>query len=221
MAKVIFLLLTLITLGNNALVGKNTNFNYYSAEDSIKIIEKVYLHVDRDLYSPGDDIWFKGYLINAINRFLTDHSHNLHFELISPDSKIIDSRIIRINEGLGNGDFQLSKTLRSGKYRLRAYTNYMRNFGDQQFFSKEISVINPSDADKIYSDSTGEYLVNKLEISFFPEGGSLVEDVPSVVGFKAVNNSGEGCDVTGELHSATGELISTFKSAHKEWAHSL
>ena len=87
-----FFLLMLTTLWNSVLMGKITNSRYFSTEDSIRTIEKVYLHVDRDMYSPGDNIWFKGYLIDATNRLLTDHSHNLHVELISPDSKIIDTR---------------------------------------------------------------------------------------------------------------------------------
>jgi hypothetical protein len=56
---------------------------------------------------------------------------------------------------------------------------------------------------------------NKFEVSFFPEGGSLVDNVPSVVGFKAVNASGSSCDVSGEVYSSTGELVTTFKSVHK------
>jgi hypothetical protein len=208
-----FFLLMLTTLWNSVLMGKITNSRYFSTEDSIRTIEKVYLHVDRDIYSPGDNIWFKGYLIDATNRLLTDHSHNLHIELISPDSKIIDTRIVRLEEGLGNGDLQLPKTMKSGQYSLRAYTNYMRNFGDQLFFIKDITIINSSTSGKDFIDSV-TIAKNKLEVSFFPEGGSLVENVPSVVGFKAVNNSGASCDVSGELFSSTGELVTTFKSVH-------
>lgn len=29
--------------------------------------EKVYLHLDRSFYAPGDDIWFKACLVNAQN----------------------------------------------------------------------------------------------------------------------------------------------------------
>jgi hypothetical protein len=213
MSKAIFLLM-LTTFCNSILTGNNTNSQYYSTEDSIKIIEKVYLHVDRDMYSPGDNIWFKGYLIDATDRLLTDHSHNLHVELISPDSKIIDSRIVRLEEGLGNGDFQLPEIMKSGRYIIRAYTNYMRNFGDQLFFIKDITIINSSTSGKDFIDSV-TIAKNKLEASFFPEGGSLVDNVPSVVGFKAVNNSGASCDVSGELFSSTGELVTIFKSIHK------
>ena len=131
-----------------------------TVNDSLRIIEKVYLHVDRDTYYPGDNIWFKAYLVEATDRLLSNHSMNLHVDLISSDSKIIGSRIIKLTDGLGNGDFQLPGKLSSGRYRLRAYTNYMRNFGDELFFNKEITIINSSDADKLLSDSI-TYIKNK------------------------------------------------------------
>ena len=185
-----------------------------SSNDSLNIVEKVYLHIDRDSYYPGDDIWFKAYLIDASDRLLSIHSSNLHVELISPALKIIDNRIIKLDKGLGNGDFHLAEKLQSGRYRLRAYTNYMRNFGDQLFFNKDITVINSSDAIKEFSDSA-DYNRNKPEISFFPEGGSLVDNVTSLVAFKAVDYHGYGYYVSGEIYSSAGDIVTTFKSTHK------
>lgn len=185
-----------------------------SLPDSLSIIEKVYLHTDRTTYYPGDDIWFKAYLIDATEKLLTNNSTNLHVELISPDQKIIDSHIVRLDNGLGNGDFQLSKKIQSGKYRLRAYTNYMRNFGDQLFFNKDITIINSSDALKAFSDSIN-YIGNKPEISFFPEGGSLIDNVTSLVAFKAVDATGKGCGISGKVYSSHGDTVASFNSAFK------
>ena len=56
---------------------------------------------------------------------------------------------------------------------------------------------------------------NKLEISFFPEGGSLVDGVPSVVAFKVTDAYGRGCDVTGEIFTSDGEFVTAFRSSHK------
>lgn len=167
MRKISLSLVTLIALYNPVSICTNINYQSYAGDDSLKIVEKVYLHTDRDCYYPGDDIWFKAYLIDASYRLLSNHSNNLHVELISPASKIIDSHIIRLNEGLGNGDFRLPENLKSGRYRLRAYTNYMRNFDDQLFFNKDITIINSSDNVEVFFDNT-KYIKNKLEISFFP-----------------------------------------------------
>jgi hypothetical protein len=178
------------------------------------IAEKVYLSTDRDTYFPGDDIWFKAYLVDGTDLLLGDHSKNLHVELISPTSGIVDSRIIRMENGLGNGDFRLPELIHSGTYQIRAYTNYMRNFGDKLFFIKEFKVINTVDAIKTFND-TSDFSKPGLELQFFPEGGSLVDSVASTVAFKAVDSKGFGCDVRGQVYSSTGELITSFASTHK------
>ncbi|MBK7626134.1 MAG: carboxypeptidase-like regulatory domain-containing protein [Bacteroidales bacterium] len=184
-----------------------------SDDQTAELAEKVYLHTDRDYYNLGDDIWFKAYVINDLTNVLSDSSRNLHVELISPSFEIIDSRTIRLDNGLGNGDFTLSDNLLSGTYRIRAYTNYMRNFGDKLFFNKDISIINSNDTASSTSDAIN-YINRSLEISFFPESGSLVDNVTSVVAFKAENATGSGCDVSGEVYSSAGDLITTFRSTH-------
>ena len=180
--------------------------------DSLSLIEKVYLHTDRSTYYIGEDIWFKAYLIDARDHSLTNHSQNLYVELISPALKIISSRIIRLDDGLGNGDFKLPNDISSGRYKIRAYTNYMRNFNNQLFFNKEIVVLNSTDSAKI-SDHV-KYVENRIQLSFFPEGGSMVDNVSSIVAFKAINSLGKGCNVIGKIYSSNGDLITTFRSTH-------
>ncbi len=177
------------------------------------VIEKVYLHTDRDYYLPGDTLWFKAYLIDASEMMLSDHSRNLHVEIISPEAVITDSRTVRIMNGLGNGDFILSENLKSGTYYLRAYTNYMRNFGGQLFFTREIRIAGNPDSSVMepYSARPGS---NALHLQFFPEGGSLVDEVTSVVGFKVTDVRGYGRDVTGVVYSGPGDSVTTFKSNH-------
>src|SRR5471032_50959 len=103
--------------------------------------EKVYLHTDRDVYTQGEDLWFKAYLVNAQNNKPISYSHNLYVELISPGLQITMRHALRLEDGLGNGDFKLPDTLSAGTYRLRAYTNWMRNFGDAFVFEKNIAVV--------------------------------------------------------------------------------
>ena len=142
--------LPLTTSGSTLIPDSLSTEEGAASVDSLKIIEKVYLHTDRTYYYPGNDIWFKAYLIDAYDRSLSDLSRNLHVELISPSGGIISDRIIRLDGGLGNGDFRLPDSLSSGRYRLRAYTNYMRNFSDQIFFNKEINIIASASATKLY-----------------------------------------------------------------------
>ena len=180
---------------------------------TLQLAEKVYLHLDRANYTCGDDIWFRAYVIDPSTNKLSVNTNNLHVELIAPESKILQSRILKISAGLGNGDFLLSDSVPSGIYRIRAYTNHMRNYGSDLFFLKEITVINPYD-DASALDKPEKNVENKLSISFFPEGGSLIDNVTSTVAFKAMDALGRGCDVTVELYSSAGELITEFRSKH-------
>ena len=213
MNKIRFFVVSLSLFFTQLSFGRSVHSQYPSVYDSVKIIEKVYLHVDRVSYYVGDDIWFKAYLIDATDRLLSTNSINLHVELISPDLKIIDRRVVKLDNGLGNGDIHLSVKLHSGRYILRAYTNYMRNYGDQSFFNKEITIVNASDAANTLSD-TIYYDRNKPDLSFFPEGGSLVENVTSAVAFKAVDDHGYVQEVSGDIYSSAGEKVTEFRSTH-------
>ena len=182
--------------------------------DSIGLVEKVYLHVDRDAYFPGDDIWFSAYLIDGTYGTLTSNSTNLHVELISPSNVIISGRIIRLARGLGNGDFHLPDTIKPGGYFLRAYTNYMRNFGEENFFIKRIVVLDPAGSKSgLHGNSPSPGA--KPEILFFPEGGSLVSGVSSVIAFSALDAAGADCQVAGEVFTNEGQPVASFKDFHK------
>lgn len=172
--------------------------------------EKAYLHIDREIYNPGEDIWFKAYVVDFTTNKPVAGISKLYVDLISPESKILQRRTIRISEGLGNGDFKLSDSIPSGKYYIRAYTNFMRNFGEEYFFNKEIYIVG-SNVETVFNDSI-QFVQDKLNIDFFPEGGSLIDNVVSVVAFKATNPLGKGVKVNGQVFSDKGEHVNDFQS---------
>lgn len=104
--------------------------------------EKVHLHFDKPFYATGDEIWFKAYVVNAESHNLSDLSKILNLDLINENDSITQSLRVRLNAGLGWGSFHLPDTLKAGNYRIRAYTNYMRNFDDAYFFDKTIPIGN-------------------------------------------------------------------------------
>ena len=188
-------------------------------------IEKIYLHTDKSIYFIGEDLWYKAYDVRASNNLLFDNSNILYVELISPDSKIIARNKTNIEIGLGQGDFQLVDSLgvKPGVYQLRAYTNWNRNFGEDFVFKKNIEII---DVFESYPKTNGaqnkatETLIasigkqNNYKVDFFPEGGSLIENVASIVGFKAVDSNGNPINVSGEIYNSDDELVTPFSSPH-------
>src|SRR5690606_3151295 len=104
--------------------------------------EKVYLHLDKPYYSIGDQIWFKAYLTVGNYNFLSSLSKILYVELINSDEEIAISVRLPVINGITFGDILLVDSLMEGDYRIRAYTNWMRNFDERYFFDKTIQVGN-------------------------------------------------------------------------------
>ncbi len=170
--------------------------------------EKIYLHLDRPSYWAGEDIWFKAYLLNSA---IPDC--NLYVELIHSSGEIIDKKILWAQNGLAYGDFHLEDTVSSGSYQIRAYTNWMRNFGDEWFFRKDIIILNLRD--KSIKSDFAELKSKEIDLQFFPEGGTFVAGVENKVAFKAVDKNGIGIPVEGEIVDDKGNRIITFKSSFK------
>lgn len=102
--------------------------------------EKVYLHTDKPYYAIGDEIWFKAYVVDAQNMGPTPQSNYLYVDLINSRDSIKKTLKINLIAGLGWGNFELKDSLKEGNYRLRAYTQWMRNFGETYFYDKIIKV---------------------------------------------------------------------------------
>jgi hypothetical protein len=168
--------------------------------------EKTYLHTDREYYATGEDIWFSAYLVNGRSANLTSTSNNLYVELISPAAEIVDRKVIRLEKGLGKGDFKLRDSIPAGWYQLRAYTNWMRNFDDLFIFQKKIYIHNE------LPNKVGSAVTLAESIHFFPEGGSLVKDITGLVAFKALDQQGNGIKVNGKILTANGDMIGGFDS---------
>lgn len=110
--------------------------------------EKVYLHLDRTYYASGDDIWFKSYVTIGNFNVLSQFSKLIYVELIGPDSKLIQSLRLSLSAGICFGDFSIPDDVPSGEYKVRAYTQWMRNFDEGYFFEKKIVILNPQVPEK-------------------------------------------------------------------------
>jgi len=110
-----------------------------------RLQERVYLHTDKPYYYPGEIIWFKGYMNYAEPALKDSLSKVLYVELINKQWGIVVSKMFPIQSGLVMGEFKLADSLEAGVYNLRAYTQWMRNFSDVNFFVKEIPVLNLTD----------------------------------------------------------------------------
>ena len=110
--------------------------------------EKIYLQLDGKVYTTDKNVWFKAIVTNAIEHSPTIFSGVLYVELIGPNEKIVEKKLIRIENGIGDGFFKLNKNLIEGFYLIRAYTEWDKNFGSDFFFQEYIQVFAPTSKEK-------------------------------------------------------------------------
>jgi hypothetical protein len=179
--------------------------------------QKIYIHTNKDNFIINETIWFAAYVVAADNKPDT-LSENLFVELISPESKIIYTHLLKLENGLANADFPVPDSLQNGIYQIRAFTEWMKNYDSDFFFTKEISIDNATN-NKISKDlflktKKTKRKSDNFSITFFPEGGELVYGIESKIAFKSVNYLGEGIEVNGVVKNNKNKTIIEFKSDH-------
>ncbi|MBU1371544.1 MAG: TonB-dependent receptor plug domain-containing protein [Bacteroidetes bacterium] len=167
------------------LIGSWGLFSFVQDEDPLKeliqkfqkyqntyVQEKVYLHTDKPYYAIGDDIWFKAYVVDAQTLTPTTESNILYVDLINGRDSVKKTLRIPLVAGFGSGNFELKDSLREGNYRLRAYTTWMRNFGEEYFFDRTIKIGN----------AWTNQVITTTNYQFKKEGNN--EDVTATINYK-------------------------------------
>jgi len=126
--------------------------------------EKVYLHMDKPYYALGDTIWFKGYLTIGSRHQLSALSGAVYVDLITEQDSLVRSLKLPVTSGMVMGDFILSDELKEGSYRIRAYTQWMRNAGPEYFFDRTFTV----------GDLLSHNIVTKADYGYKDESGKPV-----------------------------------------------
>jgi hypothetical protein len=90
--------------------------------------EKSYLHINKPYFYAGDFVWFKAYLGHRDISKADSLSKVVYVELVSPDLQVIQSRVLRADTVM-YGEFLLPASTDPGLYSIRAYTNWMLNYG--------------------------------------------------------------------------------------------
>ena len=189
--------------------------------------ERAYLQFDKPYYAAGDTIWFKAFVTLGDKHKLSDRGGILHIDLIDANNRVNQFIKLQLINGVAWGDFSLPDTLAAGNYRVRVYTQWMRNSGDDSFFENYIPigaakrkanvggvVKQPMQSPKQVAPTAIAQLPAKPDTHFFPEGGSLVAGMRSKVAFKAIGTDGLGIDVKGVITDNDNKEIFSFASAH-------
>jgi hypothetical protein len=102
--------------------------------------ERTFLMTDRFVYRPGEDVWFKGYVMSSL-KFQSDAlSQDLFIKLMNAKGEEIIFRRYPVKNKQVAGRFLVPRTLIPGKYWLVSYTGLMKNQNPKEAFRKEILI---------------------------------------------------------------------------------
>jgi hypothetical protein len=137
------LLLVLILSTNQLIFAQNKNpkqeFNILLSSNP----ETLFLHCNTTTFVTGETLQYKLYSLNPTAFATSPVSQIAYVELIGEDSKRIYIQKLHLENGIGQGDFFVPTTLKTGSYKLVAYTYWMLNKPITELFQLDLSIINP------------------------------------------------------------------------------
>ncbi|MCM4150445.1 hypothetical protein DHD05_02480 [Arenibacter sp. N53] len=131
----------------------------FNTSINTSVAEKIYLQLPSNAYALDQDIWFKAIVTGTENHIPSNLSRLLYVDLIGPNEQIVSHRLVKLTQGIGRGAFELNKNMTQGRYLIRAYTQWNRNFGDDFMFKANIDLFAPiqnNDKDPIEAMSVVE-----------------------------------------------------------------
>ncbi|MBC7914438.1 MAG: hypothetical protein H7Y07_09980, partial [Pyrinomonadaceae bacterium] len=101
-------------------------------------VYNLYVHLDKNIYSSSETIWFKAYLLSGSPL----KSTVLYIKILDREKKIVHEQKFPVYDIRSHGDIILPDSLTDGKYFLYAYTDMMMNFQPRDVFVQPIEIFN-------------------------------------------------------------------------------
>jgi hypothetical protein len=184
--------------------------NVFNQFRSHYLQDQLFVHTDKNSYVCGEILWFRIYYVDALYNRPGTISSMAYVEILDGNNLPVLQQKVSLKPGESNGSFILPLNMASGIYKFRAYTSWMKNDGPDYFFEKAVQIINPQN---LLPDTT-ILLKARLDIQFFPEGGNLVQDIESRIGFRVTNAYGKGLDFVGVVVTSNGDTVAKFRPLH-------
>ena len=171
-------------------------------------VEKLYVQFDKEQYVPGEIVWFKVYLLEGKSHIPSYLSTVAYVECWNEVDSLIDRKIISLIGGEGQGDFTFDSSLPGGTYRIRAYTQWMRN--SQAEFQHALYVFGePIKKDSLLPPPS------RPDIQFLPESGVFLAGCKNRMGIKALGDQGLGISVKGIIKDQAQVVVDSFFTSHR------
>ena len=175
--------------------------------------EKLHVSTDKDSYIAGDTIWLRAHCADAATHRPVAASRYVYVELRDDRGSLVRRIKLLSRDSVYSGYLPTQSLERFGDYSLTAYTLYMRNPGPEYFFKKPLTIW-PYRESRRTQRNTSVRKVSDFDVSFFPEGGYLIDGYDCCVAFKALGDDGGSVEVTGVVKNDREEVVDTLRTLH-------
>lgn len=105
--------------------------------------ESLFIHLNTSTFLTGETLYYKLYCLNPKNNSSSLISKIGYIELIDNNKQVVFKNKVYLDNGKGYGDFFIPTTLKTGNYKLIAYTKWMLNKGQVSFYEADVAIVNP------------------------------------------------------------------------------
>ncbi len=171
--------------------------------------EIAYAHLNKTTYLKGEILGYTAYIFDKANHKLSKTATNVYCTLSDENNKIVKNEMILAHNGVGSGSFQIDSLFTSGKYIFRAYTNWMRNFDEQNYYVQTIQILDSNTENIPQTEERN----STIDAQFLPEGGHFVTEVTNSVGVIVKDNKGLGIPyMSAKVVDSKNNTLTNFKT---------
>lgn len=204
MKKIITLLALLISIHSVSQDIDNFYSNYFQNTREIP-----YLHLNKTSFLKGEEVWFQSYVIEQNSNKLHPTTSNLYVSIFDELGNEKDQHLIKIKNGVGYGSIPIDSTFTKNNYYIKASTNWMRNFSEDNSFTQKISILSDQKNTSAKTSSQDDF----YEFKLMPEGGHLLENTVNNIAVLIKNQNNKGVKTkTGIIKDGSGNSIGAFNT---------
>ena len=169
-------------------------FCHFDATSQDKNIAKLYYaHIDKELYLPDENIWFKIYIHNPY--FLDSKTSNIYVDLVDENKKLLEHQVYLSYLSCINGQIKIPSNYKFSQVNLLIY-QMNENKDKINYYQKEISVLNNA-----LIKRKGEFVKNKK-----------VEDTPLSIKNNIFNIQKDSNEIIVHIENENKELNEVYFS---------
>ena len=171
--------------------------------------EVVYLHLNKSTYIKGESIGFTAYVLDKKDKKPSLLTTNLYVTIVDKAQNIVKQKLIMVNNGIASNTFEVDSLFSAGNYQIKAYTNWMLNFKEQNYFIESIKIKDQNIEEKVEKP----ILPDSIDAQFLPESGHLLHGIENNVGVIIKDSNGYGIPfVVGNVMDKNNNVLTTFKT---------